>query len=57
MTTERTYGILERLGNGLVKENPIFKLALSMCPAVAMTNSVRNGFLLEIGRASCRERV
>lgn len=46
MSTERSYGILERLGNGLVKENPIFKLALSMCPAVAMTNTVRNGFLL-----------
>lgn len=46
MSEGQHYTVLERLANGLVRENPIFKLALSMCPAVAMTNNVRNGFLL-----------
>lgn len=46
MDDPKHYTVLERLANGLVRENPIFKLALSMCPAVAMTNTVRNGFLL-----------
>jgi Na+-translocating ferredoxin:NAD+ oxidoreductase subunit E len=31
------------LWNGLIPENPIFRLALSMCPAVAVTTSVQNG--------------
>lgn len=32
--------------NGLIPENPIFRLALSMCPAVAVTTSVKNGVML-----------
>lgn len=40
------YTAMNRLSNGLFKENAIFKLALSMCPAVAMTNNINNGFLL-----------
>lgn len=32
--------------NGLLIENPIFRLALSMCPAVAISNTVMNGLLL-----------
>jgi electron transport complex protein RnfE len=32
--------------NGLIPENPIFRLALSLCPAVAVTTSVQNGFWL-----------
>jgi Na+-translocating ferredoxin:NAD+ oxidoreductase subunit E len=43
---ETIYTAINRLANGLFKENPIFKLALSMCPAVAMTNNIRNGFML-----------
>ena len=43
---EYRYTALNRLANGLFKENAIFKLALSMCPAVAMTNTINNGFLL-----------
>jgi electron transport complex protein RnfE len=31
---------------GILKENPIFKLALSMCPAVGISTSVMNGILL-----------
>lgn len=34
--------------NGLIPENPIFRLALSLCPAVAVTTSVKNGLLLGI---------
>ncbi|NOZ25556.1 MAG: electron transport complex subunit RsxE [Nitrospirae bacterium] len=34
------------LKNGVIKENTIFRLVISLCPAIAVTNSVRNGFLL-----------
>ncbi len=34
--------------NGIVAENTIFKLAISLCPAIAVTNSLRNGFLMGI---------
>jgi H+/Na+-translocating ferredoxin:NAD+ oxidoreductase subunit E len=34
------------LWNGLIPENPIFRLALSLCPAVAVTTSVENGLML-----------
>ena len=31
---------------GIFEENPIFRLALSLCPAVAVTTSVKNGLML-----------
>jgi electron transport complex protein RnfE len=34
--------------NGILSQNPIFRLALSMCPAVAMTTTVTTGFMLGI---------
>ena len=34
--------------NGILAENPIFRLALSMCPAVGISTSVMNGLLLGI---------
>jgi electron transport complex protein RnfE len=34
--------------NGILAENPIFRLALSMCPAVGITTTVMNGILLGI---------
>lgn len=34
--------------NGIFAENPIFRVALSLCPAVAVTNGVKNGFLMGI---------
>jgi electron transport complex protein RnfE len=37
---------IQLLWNGLIPENPIFRLALSMCPAVAVTTSVKNGLML-----------
>jgi electron transport complex protein RnfE len=36
------------LFNGILAENPIFRLALSMCPAVGITTTVMNGILLGI---------
>jgi electron transport complex protein RnfE len=34
--------------SGLLNENPIFRLALSMCPAVGLTTTVMNGLLLGV---------
>jgi electron transport complex protein RnfE len=34
--------------NGILNENPIFRLALSMCPAVGISTTVMNGFMLGI---------
>jgi len=36
------------LYNGIFAENPVFRLALSLCPAVAVTNTVKNGLMLGI---------
>lgn len=35
---------LERIYNGVVKENPTFVLMLGMCPTLAVTTSATNGF-------------
>lgn len=34
--------------NGIFAENPVFRLALSLCPAVAVTTTVVNGLILGI---------
>jgi electron transport complex protein RnfE len=34
---------IERLYNGIVKENPTFVLTLGMCPTLAVTTSAKNG--------------
>jgi Na+-translocating ferredoxin:NAD+ oxidoreductase subunit E len=34
--------------NGFIPENPIFRLALSLCPAVAVTTSIENGLMLGV---------
>jgi electron transport complex protein RnfE len=39
------FGIIK---NGIFKENTIFKLALSLCPSIAVTNNLRNGVLMGI---------
>ena len=36
------------LMRGLFDENPVFRLALSLCPAVAVTTTVKNGLLLGV---------
>lgn len=35
---------VERLYNGIIKENPTFVLMLGMCPTLAVTTSLINGF-------------
>lgn len=35
---------LERIYNGLIKENPVLVLMLGMCPTLAVTTSATNGF-------------
>ncbi|MFH1075910.1 MAG: electron transport complex subunit RsxE [Pseudomonadota bacterium] len=44
MTQHKTY--LELIRDGVLSENPIFRLALSMCPAVGVTGTIKNGLLL-----------
>ncbi len=46
--TERPPGALQLLLNGILAENPVFRLALSLCPAVAVTTTVANGFILGV---------
>ena len=36
-------GAIERIYNGVIKENPTFVLMLGMCPTLAVTTSVKNG--------------
>ena len=36
-------GIMERLYNGIIKENPTFVMLLGMCPTLAVTTSCING--------------
>ncbi|MBI4211855.1 MAG: electron transport complex subunit RsxE [Deltaproteobacteria bacterium] len=38
----------ELIWRGLFSENPVFRLALSLCPAVAVTSSMKNGFLMGV---------
>ncbi len=39
---------LQLVWNGFIPENPIFRLALSLCPAVAVTTNVKNGVMLGV---------
>ena len=43
--TTNYWGLIK---NGIFAENPIFRVALSLCPAVAVTSGVKNGFLMGI---------
>lgn len=38
----------ELVFNGILNENPIFRLALSMCPAVGISTSMMNGVMLGV---------
>jgi electron transport complex protein RnfE len=48
MSQQKKISYKELFLNGIVKENTIFKLALSLCPAIAVTSSLRNGFLMGV---------
>lgn len=39
---------LQLISRGLLSENPIFRLALSMCPAVGISTTVMNGIMLGV---------
>ena len=40
---------LERLYNGIIKENPTFVMMLGMCPTLAVTTSAKNGIGMGLG--------
>lgn len=44
--TNENVSYVELITNGLLKENPIFRLALSLCPAIAVTNNLKNGVFM-----------
>ena len=39
---------MQLIARGILSENPIFKLALSMCPAVGISTTVINGLMLGV---------
>ena len=46
--TIRPPGAKQLILNGIFAENPVFRLALSLCPAVAVTTTVANGLMLGV---------
>ncbi|MDA8164811.1 MAG: electron transport complex subunit RsxE [Desulfobacteraceae bacterium] len=46
MATNKTN--LQLVTNGILNENPIFRLVLSMCPAVGISTTVMNGLMLGV---------
>lgn len=44
--------VLERLYNGIIKENPTFVLLLGMCPTLAVTTSAMNGLGMGLSAAA-----
>ncbi len=48
MSQTGTVSYLDLIKNGILKENTIFKLALSLCPSIAVTNNLRNGVLMGV---------
>jgi electron transport complex protein RnfE len=45
---QSTVSYWELIKNGIIAENTIFKLALSLCPSIAVTNNLRNGVLMGV---------
>ncbi|MGE5176564.1 MAG: electron transport complex subunit RsxE [Hyphomicrobiales bacterium] len=45
---QRPPSAIALLKNGIFGENPVFRLALSLCPAVAVTTTVMNGVMLGV---------
>ncbi len=46
MSVSSTVSLKELFLNGIIKENTIFKLALSLCPSIAVTNNLKNGIYM-----------
>ena len=38
----------ELIKNGMFSENTIFRMAISLCPSIAVTNSLKNGFFMGV---------
>ncbi|PKL51530.1 MAG: electron transport complex subunit RsxE [Nitrospira bacterium HGW-Nitrospira-1] len=48
MSQGATINLKDQILNGIIKENTIFKLALSLCPSIAVTNNLKNGVLMGV---------
>jgi electron transport complex protein RnfE len=48
MSSTSTTSLKELFLNGIIKENTIFKLALSLCPSIAVTNNLKNGVFMGV---------
>ena len=48
MSTSTSVNYWTIFKNGVFGENPVFRLALSLCPAVAVTSGVKNGTLMGV---------
>lgn len=48
MSTTNSISYFQLIKNGIFSENPIFRVALSLCPAVAVSSGVKNGFLMGV---------
>ncbi|MDA8240599.1 MAG: electron transport complex subunit RsxE [Nitrospiraceae bacterium] len=46
MSSHSTVSLKDQILNGIIKENTIFKLALSLCPSIAVTNNLKNGVFM-----------
>jgi electron transport complex protein RnfE len=46
MSSSSNTNLKELFLNGIIKENTIFKLALSLCPSIAVTNNLKNGIFM-----------
>jgi electron transport complex protein RnfE len=44
----KTISNWELVRRGIIDENTIFRLALSLCPAIAVTSTLKNGFLMGV---------
>lgn len=48
MASTNTVSYWDLIKNGIIAENTIFKLALSLCPSIAVTNNLKNGVLMGV---------
>ena len=48
MALTKTPSNFELIKTGIFKENTIFRLALSLCPSIAVTNKLENGVLMGV---------
>ncbi len=46
MSGSSTTSLKDLFLNGIIKEKTIFKLALSLCPSIAVTNNLKNGIFM-----------